>query len=95
MLEEGEELSSQNTQLLEAIQALYEQQRRMYKQKTHSVENRIVSLQQPHIRPLPRGKANVKTESGAKLAITIIVGYAFADHISYDNSMKGYYWRTR
>ena len=61
----------------------------MHKQKTHSVENRIVSLHQPHIRPIPRGKANAKTEFGAKLAISIVGGYAFADQISYDNFNEG------
>ena len=89
MLEEGGELSNRNTKLLEAIRMLYEQQRRMHKQKTHSVENRIVSLHQPHIRPIPRGKANAKTEFGAKLAISVVGGYALADHISYDNFNEG------
>jgi len=88
-LEIGGEISNRNARLLEAIRTLYEQQRRMYKQKTHSVENRIVSLNQPHIRPIPRGKANAKTEFGAKLAISVVGGYAFADHISYDNFNEG------
>jgi len=89
MLEEGGELSKRNAKLLEAKRTLYEQQRRMHEQKTHSVENRIVSLTQPHIRPIPRGKANAKTEFGAKLAISVVNGYTFADHISYDNFNEG------
>ena len=89
MLEEGGELSNRNAKLLEAIRILYEQQRRMHKQKTHSVENRIVSIHQPNIRPIPRGKANAKTEFGAKLALSVVNGYAFADHISYDNFNEG------
>jgi len=89
MLEEGGALSNRNAKLLEAVRILYEQQRIMHKQKTHSVENRIVSLHQPHIRPIPRGKANAKTEFGAKLAISVVNGYAFADHISYDNFNEG------
>jgi len=89
MLEEGVELSNRNAKLHEAIRVLYEQQRWMHKHKTHSVENRIVNLHQPHIRPIPRGKANAKTEFGAKLAISVVNGYAFADHISYDNFNEG------
>jgi len=89
MLEAGGELSARSAKLLETIRILYEQQRGMHKQKTHSVENRIVSLSQPHIRPIPRGKANAKTEFGAKLAISVVNGYAFADHISYDNFNEG------
>lgn len=61
----------------------------MHNQKNRSAENRIVSLNQPHIRPIPRGKANAKTEFGAKLAISVVGGYAFADHISYDNFNEG------
>ena len=89
MLGEGGELSNRNAKLLESIRTLYEQQRRMHKQKTHSVGNRIVSLTQPHIRPIPRGKANAKTEFGAKLALSVVNGYTFADRISYDNFNEG------
>jgi len=89
MLEEGGELSNRNAKLLESIRTLYEQQHRMHKQKTHSVESRIVSLTQPHIRPIPRGKANAKTEFGAKLALSVVNGYTFADRISYDNFNEG------
>lgn len=39
------------------IQKLYEQQKYMYVNKTHSVENRIVSISQPYLRPIVRGKA--------------------------------------
>ena len=89
MLETGGEISDRNAGLLETIRILYDQQSRMYKQKTHSVENRIVSLSQPHVRPIPRGKANAKTEFGAKLAVSVVNGYTFAEHISYDNFNEG------
>ena len=89
MIEAGGELSTKTAGLLETIQILYEQQSQMHKDKTHSVENRIVSITQPDIRPIPRGKANAKTEFGAKVAISIVNGYAFADRISYDNFNEG------
>ena len=89
MLGAGGELGSRGARTLETIRKLYEQQSQMYKQRVHSVEDRIVSLSQPHIRPIPRGKANAKTEFGAKLAISVVGGYAFADHISYDNFNEG------
>jgi hypothetical protein len=89
MLDSGGEINNRDTNLLENVRTLYEQQYQMYKQKTHSVENRIVSLNQPHIRPIPRGKTNAKTEFGAKLAISVVGGYTFADHISYDNFNEG------
>ena len=89
MTETGGELSTRAAGLLETIHILYEQQSQMYKDKTHSVEDRIVSITQPDIRPIPRGKANAKTEFGAKVAISIVNGYAFADRISYDNFNEG------
>jgi hypothetical protein len=53
------------------------------------VENRIVSLSQPHVRPIPRGKQRAKIEFGAKLAVSVVNGYTFADHVSYDNFNEG------
>ena len=89
MLDSGDEISTNSAKLLETIRSLYTQQAHMHKHKIHSTENRIVSITQPHMRPIPRGKANAKTEFGAKLAISIVNGYAFADHISYDNFNEG------
>jgi len=89
MLDAGDKLSAKSVELLETIRTLYEQQTQMYTNKTRSVENRIVSITQPDIRPIPRGKASAKTEFGAKVAISIVNGYAFADKISYDNFNEG------
>lgn len=63
---------------------LYEQQRIMYETKTHSIPHRIVSLAQPHIRPIPRGKARAKTEFGAKLHISLVNGYAHMERFSFE-----------
>ena len=64
---------------------LYEQQQYMYDNKTHSVENRIVSIVQPWIRPIVRGKLNASVEFGAKLDISIdSEGYARIEKTSFD-----------
>ena len=55
MLARGDEIGYRDEKQLETIRTLYEQQSQMYKKKTHSVEDRIVSLSQPNIRPIPRG----------------------------------------
>jgi len=89
MLEKGGGLGESGTRLFETIKALYGQQSFMHESRTHSVENRIVSINQPHIRPIPRGKANAKTEFGAKMAVSVVNGYMFSDHISYDNFNEG------
>lgn len=53
---------------LAVIEKVYEQQNYMYENHVHTVSDRIVSISQPYIRPIVRGKAKVPTEFGAKLA---------------------------
>ena len=61
------------------------QQLQMYETKTHRIDDRIVSLSQPHVRPIKRGKAGRDTEFGAKLSISVIGGFSFVDRLSWDN----------
>lgn len=70
---------------LAAIRKLYEQQELMYRTKTHQVDNRIVSISQPHVRPIIRGKQNAPVEFGAKVSISLVGGYSFIDKIGWDN----------
>ena len=71
--------------LLLTIFKLYEQQQYMYDNKVHSVENRIVSISQPWIRPIVRGKLNAPVEFGAKLDISIDSdGYARIEKSSFE-----------
>jgi len=69
---------------LETIRTLYWQQKTMYDTKTHSIEDRIVSIGQPHVRPIVRGKAGAPVEFGAKVNCFMVNGYAFIDTISWD-----------
>lgn len=63
---------------------LYSQQQYMYDQKVHSVPERIVSIRQPWVRPIVRGKAKAPTEFGAKFDVSIDErGYARIEHISF------------
>jgi len=69
---------------LETIRTLYLQQKTMYDTKTHSIEDRIVSIGQPHVRPIVRGKAGAPVEFGAKVNCYMVNGYVFIDKISWD-----------
>jgi hypothetical protein len=80
----AEALSEKQLGRLMTIRLLYEQQLEMYTNNTHSVPNRIVSISQPHVRPIVRGKARAKTEFGAKVSISMVDGYAFIDRVSFD-----------
>lgn len=64
---------------------LYEQQEYMYKNKVHSVPDRIVSISQPWIRPIVRGKVKAPVEFGAKLDVSIDEdGYGRLEKVSFD-----------
>jgi len=56
----------------------------MFETRTHKVEDRIVSIHQPHVRPMVRGKARHKTEFGSKIHLSMVDGYSFMDTISWD-----------
>ena len=64
---------------------VYRQQLWLFENKKQSIEARIVSLSQPHIRPIVRGKAGKPVEFGAKLSASYIEEYVFLDRISWDN----------
>lgn len=67
------------------IHTLYQQQRHMHTTRTHSVEDRIVSIAQPHVRPIVRGKAGKRVEFGAKISISHQKdGYVSLDTLSWD-----------
>lgn len=71
------------------IQLLYDQQLEMFEEKKHRIEDRVVSIHQPHVRPIVRGKAKSPTEFGAKIHLSMIDGYCFVDTISWDAFHEG------
>lgn len=71
------------------IQTLYEQQLEMFSKGTHQIDDRIVSIHEPHVRPIVRGKARSKTEFGAKIHLSLVDGYSFLDTISWDAFNEG------
>ena len=56
----------------------------MHTSRTHKVQDRIVSISQPFIRPIVRGKAKNPVEFGAKLDMSITNGYARIEKSSFD-----------
>ena len=69
---------------LEILDKLVEQQQYMYDNKTHTVENRIVSISQPYIRPIVRGKSKAPVEFGAKLDLSVENGLGRIEKISFE-----------
>ena len=70
--------------LLLVIKELYRQQLWMYENRKHSIADRIVSLYQPHVRPMVRGKAKNPVEFGAKVSISLVNGFSFVEKIGWD-----------
>ena len=78
-------LSEKQQKRLDIIRKMYEQQQYMYENNTHSVKDRIVSISQPYIRPIVRGKAKTPVEFGAKLDMSIDEsGFARLERLSFD-----------
>ncbi len=71
------------------ISTLYDQQREMFKSHEHRIDDRIVSIHQPHVRPIVRGKSQAKVEFGAKIHVSVIDGISFLDELSWDAFNEG------
>ncbi len=61
----------------------------MFDNKRHSVDDRIVNINQPYVRPIVRGKAKAKTEFGAKVEISVVDGFVRIEKLSWDAYNEG------
>ena len=72
------------------IPHLYAQQLEMYQNKTQRCDHRIVSISQPYVRPIVRGKLDKPVEFGAKLSVSLSGdGIACVDHLRWDAFHEG------
>jgi len=78
-------LSNRQYKYLLVIHEIYRQQQWMYEHKSRRIDDRIVSINKPHVRPIKRGKASADVEFGAKVSASVVDGYVFVDRISWDN----------
>jgi hypothetical protein len=62
---------------------------RMFGTKHRRIDDRIVSLSKPHVRPIVRGKASADVEFGAKISVSVIEGKTYLDRISWDAYNEG------
>lgn len=80
----GKKLNSRQLEEYEVILQLYHQQKYMFDNRKHTVENRIVSISQSHVRPIVRGKTKAPTEFWAKVEISVVNGYVRMEKLSWD-----------
>jgi len=72
------------------IQHLYQQQFEMHRNKMRRCDNRIVSISQPYVRPIIRGKQNKPVEFGAKMSVSLTgEGLAHVDALRWDAFNEG------
>ncbi len=72
------------------IQHVYAQQLEMYQHKSRRCDDRIVSISQPYVRPIIRGKLDKPVEFGAKLSVSLSgEGLACVDHLRWDAFHEG------
>lgn len=81
--------SARQMQTLSTIRKLYAQQHEMYQQGTHTVKDRIVSISQPYVRPIVRGKAGRPVEFGSKIEVSLVDGYIRIEKLSWDAFNEG------
>jgi len=77
-------LTHAEQRLFWVIRTAYEQQKYMYDTDTHSCSDRIVSIYQPHVRPIPRGKIKAQIEFGPKLGVSLDQGFSRINTFSWD-----------
>jgi len=89
----GRELAKREREFLRkrlrVVTRIYKQQYRMWKEKTHQIKDRIVSLHLPHIRPMVRGKDGKDVEFGPKALLSWVNGFCFLDYLSSDAYNEG------
>ena len=77
--------------LLHWYWVLYTQQWDMVQNKTRRCDHRIVSISQPYVRPVIRGKLNKPVEFGAKLSVSLSgEGIACVDHLRWEAFHEGH-----
>lgn len=84
MIADGKRLPTRFEEKFSTIKLIFAQQKEMFDNHTHSVKERIVSLSQPWIRPIVRGKAKTKVEFGVKLDISVCDGWTRLERHSFD-----------
>jgi transposase, IS5 family len=84
-------LTAQQQKYLMVLHTVNDQQEEMHRTHTRRIDYRIVNIHQPHVRPIVRGKESAKVEFGSKLQVSVVAGYTFIDHFSWEAFNEGGY----
>lgn len=81
--------SPQECKRLKTIQTVLRQQQYLYQNKTTKVDDRIVSLAKPWLRPIVRGKENKRVEFGLKVHVLQVGGISIIEYASHSAFHEG------
>lgn len=91
------QFTEETQKFLDTASKILTQQKDIYQEIP--VKERIVSVNQPHIRPMVRGKYPIEVEFGPKILLNLKNNFLFLEHLSFNNtsdsqlldiSIKGY-----
>jgi hypothetical protein len=92
LLNEARQFSEQIIDVLYAHSEL-EKKPRTYRRKARKAYLAIVSISQPYVRPIIRGKLDKSVEFGAKLSVSLTAeGLARVDQLRWDAFHEGALW---
>lgn len=77
-------LSKKSYRYFLVIKEVYRQQKQMFDNRTNRCDDRIVSIHQPHVRPIVRGKAKHKVEFGSKISLSLNNGFSRIDRLNWN-----------
>lgn len=66
------------------IREVARQHDQLHRQQAWRIDDRIVSLHQPHVRPIVRGRIGHPVEFGAKFSVALVGGIACVDALRWD-----------
>jgi len=69
-------LEKRDQKIFWVIRHILEQQMEMFQQRKHSIEDRIVNICQPYVRPIVQGKNKARVEFGTKIGVSLQNGFA-------------------
>lgn len=87
-------LKPKDQKYLMVLHTIYDQQEQMHRTRSKRIDDRIVNIHQPYVRPIVRGKEKAKVEFGSKLQVSIVKGFTFIDYLSWDAFNEGKYLKT-
>lgn len=87
-------LTARQQKYLMVLHTVYDQQYELLRTRNKSINDRIVNIHQPYVRPIVRGKEKAKVEFGSKLQVSLVNGFTFIDHLSWDAFNEGQYLKT-